>query len=308
MSRITFEDRRAANGAGSPTAAKTEGFLFRIIRRHEMVCSMVKKGLLGAALSAGALYLVFGTSAPSYVRTAFHKVRHNAKASVPVQFEIDKTRDEIASLEPVIHENMEICARNEVDVEYLEKEIGATKSNLASETKTLLSMTESVRKGEFRLAGRVSFTDEEIKADLARRLDHIRNTKRILEEKEKTLKSKQQGLAAARRQLDTMASQKKTLMSRLDAIEARLKAIEATKTGNEFNFDDNGALARCKASVTDLEKRLEVLARKAEYEGRYAEVGIPSGTEPGRDVVKEIDAEFNSPATGSDSKTGDKSL
>jgi hypothetical protein len=51
-----------------------------------MVCSMVKKGLLGAALTAGGLFLVFGTSAPSYVRTAFHKMRHNAKDAVPVQF------------------------------------------------------------------------------------------------------------------------------------------------------------------------------------------------------------------------------
>jgi hypothetical protein len=50
-----------------------------------MVCSIMKKGLLGAALSAGALFLVFGTSAPSYVRTAFHKVSwrpcHDAYAS-----------------------------------------------------------------------------------------------------------------------------------------------------------------------------------------------------------------------------------
>ncbi len=40
-----------------------------------MMCAMVKKGLLGAALGTGALFLVFGTSAPSYVKTAFHKVR-----------------------------------------------------------------------------------------------------------------------------------------------------------------------------------------------------------------------------------------
>ncbi len=273
-----------------------------------MVCSMVKKGLLGAALGAGALYLVLGTSAPSYVRTAFHKVRHSAKATIPVQFEIDKTREEIASLEPVIKENIETYARNEVDVEHLEKEIDATKANLAVEKKTLLALTESVRTGDFKLAGRVGFTDDEIKSDLARRLDHYRNMKRIVDEKEKTLKSKQQGLAAARKQLDAMSAQKKTLMSRLDAIEARLKAIEATKSSNEFDFDDSGALSRCKASVTDLEKRLEVLARQAEYEGRYANVGVPIGNEPGRDVVKEIDAEFGAPQKGTETKTTDKSL
>jgi peptidoglycan hydrolase CwlO-like protein len=272
-----------------------------------MVCSMVKKGLLGAALSAGALYLVFGTSAPSYVRTAFHKVRHNAKASVPVQFEIDKTREEVANLEPVIRDNIEAYARSEVDIEYLEREIAATRDNVAKEKKELLARTESLRNGEFRLAGRVSYSPEEVKIDLARRLDHYKNMKRILDEKEKTLKSKLQGLTAARRQLDAMSAQKKTLLTKLDAIEAHLKAIEATKASNEFDFDDS-ALSRAKASVADLEKRLDVMTRKAEYEGRYSDVGIPIGNEPGRDVIKEIDAEFGAPVKGTDAKTADKSL
>jgi len=267
---------------------------------------MVKKGLLGAALSAGALYLVFGTSAPCYVRTAFHKARHNVKSAVPVQFEIDKTREEIASLEPAIKENIETYARQEVEVEALEGEIAATKANLAAEKTTLLSLAERVRAGDYLLAGRSSESADEIKLDLARRLDHYKNVKAILEQKEKALRSKQQGLASKRKQLDTMSAQKKTLMTRLDAIEARLKAIEATRASNDVDFDDT-ALARAKASVTDLENRLEVLARTAEYEGRYAGVGIPIGTEPSRNVIKEIDAEFGGPAKGTE-KVTDKSL
>jgi len=115
---------------------------------------MFKKGLLGAALGAGTLYLVFGTSAPTYVRTAFHKGRHNAKSAVPVQFEIDKTREEIANLEPAIKENIETYAREEVEVEALEGEIHTTQANLAAEKRTLLALTEKVRTGDFRLAGR----------------------------------------------------------------------------------------------------------------------------------------------------------
>lgn len=272
-----------------------------------MVCSMIKKGLLGAALGAGALYLAFGTSAPSYVRTAFHKARHSVKSTVPVQFEIDKTREEITRLEPVIKDNIEAYARNEVEVETLEREIAATRANLDVEKSALLALTDRVRTGDFRLTGHVNYTAEEVNADLARRFDHYRNVKRILEEREKTLKSKHQGLAAARKQLDAMSAQKKTLMSKLDAIEARLKAIEATRASNEFDFDDS-ALARAKQSVEELDNRLEVLARKAEYEGRYADVGIPIGTDHGRDVVKEIDAEFGAPQKATDVKTGDKSL
>jgi len=268
---------------------------------------MVKKGLLGAALGAGALYLTFGTAAPAYLRTAFHKVRHNAKASVPVQFEIDKTRDEITNLEPVIKDNIETYARNEVEVEHLEREIAATKTNLENEKKTIVSLGERVRNGDFRLAGRVSYTPEEVSADLAHRLDHYRHVKGILKDREATLKAKHKALIAARKQLDSMSAQKKELLIKLDGIEAQLKAIEAVRTTNEFDFDGS-ALARAKANVSDLEKRLEVLARKAEYEGRYVDSGIPIGNEQGRDVIKEIESEFGGSEKGADTKPSDKSL
>ena len=72
--------------------------------------------------------------------------------------------------------------------------------------------------------------------------------------------------------------------------------IEATKATNEFDFDDS-ALARAKQTVAELEKRLEVMARKAEMEGRFVDSGIPVSLEPGRDVVKEIDDEFGATAS-----------
>ena len=139
-----------------------------------MVCSMVKKAVLGAALSAGALYLVFGTSAPSYVRTAFHRVRHNVEDAVPIQFEIDVARGEIANLEPAIKDNIETLARAEVDVEHLDREIATIQDNLASEKKAMLALRERLASGDFRLAGHghVNYTAEEVKAELARRLDH----------------------------------------------------------------------------------------------------------------------------------------
>jgi len=272
-----------------------------------MVCSMVKKGLVGAALSAGALYLAFGTSAPSYVRTAFHRARHNVQSAVPVQFDIDRARDEIANLEPAIRDNIELLARSEVDVEYLDREIAAVRSNLAVEKKALVALRESLETGDFRLAGHVSYTADEVKGELARRLDHYRNVSRTLAEKEATLKIKQKAVVAAHQQLKNMASQKKALLAKIDGIEARLKMIEATKATNEFNFDDS-ALARAKRTVADLDKRLDEMARFSELEGRFSEAGVPVVIEPGRDVVKEIDAEFGTPAKGSAPKTTDKSL
>jgi len=272
-----------------------------------MVCTMVKKGLLGAALGAGALYLAFGTSAPSYLRTAFHKVRHNAKSAVPVQFEIDRAREEIAALEPAIKNNIETLARAEVEVEHLDREIVAVRDNLAAEKKQILALRDRLKTGDFRLAGHVAYTADDARAELTHRWDLYRNVTRILEEKESTLKAKQKAVVAARKQLETMDAQKKAMWTKLAGIEAHLQMIEATKASNEFDFDDS-ALSRAKASVADLEKRLEVMERTAELEGRFVESRLPLSVENGRDVVKEIDESELTPANGSDAKTTDKSL
>jgi chromosome segregation ATPase len=271
---------------------------------------MIKKAVLGAALSAGAMYLVFGTSAPSYVRTAFHRVRHNAKDAVPVQFEIDRARQEIANLEPAIKDNIEVLARAEVDVEYLNREIATTQANLASEKKAMLALRDSLETGDFRLAGHghVRYTEDEVKGDLARRLDRYRNVNKILEEKEATLKAREKSVIAARKLLMEMAAQKQTLLTKLEKIEAHLKMIEATRATNEFDFDDS-ALARAKQSVSELEKRLEVLDRKAEMEGRFVDSGnLPVGLEPNRDVVREIDDEFGTPAAAPKAENGNGSV
>jgi len=268
-----------------------------------MACSLIKKGVLGATLGAGALYLAFGTSAPSYVRTAAHRVRHNVKSTVPVQFDIDRARDEVARLEPAIRDSIEHLARTQVEVEHLEREIAATKANHENEKVAIKAMRNGLETGELRLAGNVSYTPDEVKGELARRFDHYKTVSEVLQDKEATLKAKLKETIAYRQQLAQMASAKRALMSKIDGIEARLKMIETTKQGNEFNFDDS-ALSRAKASVADLEKRVEVLSRKAEMEGKYADSGLPTGIEPGRDVLREMDAEFGpqapNPAPGED--------
>ena len=269
-------------------------------------CSMVKKGLLGAALGTGAMYLVFGTSAPSYVKTAFHKVRDNAKGAVPVQFEVDRARGEIASLEPAIREGIAQYAQAQVDIEALAREVAAIRTNLDGEKTAMKSLRSGLETGNLRLAGSINYTAEEITADLARRLDSYKANGRLLESKEATLKAKQKTLAAAKESLAQMAATKKTLAAKIDGIEARLRMIETTSTGRDFNFDDS-ALAHAKQSVSDLEKRLDVLSRVAELEGKYSGGALPSSTEPGRDVLKEVDAELGTPAPAPQ-PSADKSL
>jgi hypothetical protein len=275
-----------------------------------MVCSLIKKAVLGAALSAGALYLAFGTSTPSYVRTAVHKARSDAKNAIPDQFKIEDARRQIADLEPAIKNNIEALARAEVEVEYLDREIVATRANLDGEMKAMVALRQSLKTGDFRLAGHghISYTEDEVKGELSRRMDHHGAVARLLDEKEATLKARQKAVVAARKLLTEMAGQKQTLLTKLEKIEAHLKMIEATQASNEFDFDSS-ALARAKKSVADLEKRLDVLDRKAEMQGRFVEAGLPVSLEPRRDVVREFDEKFGDSAAKDETPSNkDKSL
>ena len=273
-----------------------------------MACSTIKKGVLGAALGAGALYAAFGTSAPGYVRTAFHKVRHNVKHSVPVQFEIDHARDEIAQLEPAIRENIVNLARASVDIEHLEREVVAIRSNMNTEKVQLTALRSHLESGDTKLAGNLVYTADEVKSELKQKFDHYKQVGGLLKDKEETLKAKQKSMLAARQQLVQMSATKQALMTKLAGIEARLKMIQTTQESNEFNFDDS-ALSRAKSSVADLEKRLDVMARTAEMEGKFAGSTIPVLDEPGRDVLREMDAEFGPGATPAQpTPHGEKSL
>ena len=268
-----------------------------------MGCSLIKKAVVGSALAAGALDLAFGTSAPSYVRTAFHKVRHSAKSAVPVQFDIDRAREEIAALEPAIHEGIAQVSEARVEIKRLEREIAATRTNLETEKTAMERIRTSLDTGDYRLAGPVRYTADEIKVDLARRLDSYKTGKQTLKDREDTLKAKLKTLTAAESQLKQMAEARKALTAKVEGIEARVRMIETTRSDRDFHFDDS-ALARAKQSVAELEQRLDVMTTQAEIEGKYSETGIPAGLEPGRDVVRELDAEFGPPAK----KGEDKSL
>lgn len=273
-----------------------------------MVCSIVKKSLLGAALGAGGLFLVFGTAAPSYVKTAFYKVRQNAKDSVDPQFEIDRARRDIESLKPMFDQNKETLARTEVEADDLDSQIGKVQASLEQEKGTILALQQKLKTGDFRLTGHVSYTADEVKSELAGRLDHYDYTSDMLVQKQETLKAKRKIIQAAREQLQNLRTQKSTLLTKLASIEAQLKLLEAKQSKSEFNFD-GGALSRAKQTVAELEGRLNVMARRIEIDNRYGELDQPtsSSIDPHRDVVKEVDDKFGGSARPA-VKSGEKSL
>jgi len=269
-----------------------------------MVCKMVKRGVVGAALGAGALALLFGTAAPSYVKTAFHNVRQSVKDGVPAQFEIDRARQELAALDPAIDKCTEKVARAEYQVDKLNSEIVADREAVALEAKALVAKRAELGHGDVQRTGVVS---PELRAELAWQLDHYKDARRALSEKESTLTQRKQGGQAAREQLDNMKKARLTYLAKIEAIEAKLRKVEAKQAASQETFDDGGALDRVKKTITELDERVDVMDRIVSHKERYSEKSARTGTiAPSRNVLKEIDDEFATPANGT--TTADKNL
>jgi hypothetical protein len=204
-------------------------------------------------------------------------------------------------------QNKETLARAEVEAENLESEVSTMQANLEREKKTMLSMQHKLKTGDFHLTAHGSDTQNEVKAQLANRLDHYEYTFDTLKQKQEILKAKQKIIRAAHEHLETLKEQKSTLLAKLANIEAKLRVLEATQSKNNFNFDGS-ALSRAKQTISELEQRLNVMARRAEIDGRYGDLESPSAcVDPHRDVVKEVDEKFGQPDS-QPTPSGDKRL
>jgi DNA repair exonuclease SbcCD ATPase subunit len=264
------------------------------------MCTMIKKALVGAGLGALTLGLLFGTSASSYVKTAFQKVRSTAERNVPIEYKIEEARQQVAALEPAMKETIEALVRAEVAVDGLVEEIALTKANLEKEGREMLALNEGLKAGRFQLTGGSAYSAEEVRSDLATRLDQFRRTKEILETKQVTLREKEGHVVAIRKALNEMGSQKKALEAKIEGIESRLAQIQATQATNDFTFDTT-PLSRAKKAIAELDKQIEIMSRTAEYEGQYVERGVAiEVVEPGRDISAEVESELNgTPSTES---------
>jgi len=268
-----------------------------------MVCKMVKKGILGAALGTGVLALLFGTDAPSYMRTAFTNIRQSAKENIPPQFQIDRARQELASLDPAIDKCIEKVARAEYQVDKLKGEIVADREGLGLEAKALVAKRSEIGSGDVQRTGGMS---SDLKHELAWQLDHYRDGRKALVEKEETLTQRVQGAQALHEKLENMKKARLTLLGKIEAIEAKLRKVEARQAASQETFNDGGALDRVKKTIAEVEEQVDVMHRIVSNRDRYAAKGhATTAVEPNRNILQEIDSEFSTPAKNT---TADKNL
>ncbi len=250
---------------------------------------MLKKAVitgLGAALLVGFL---FGRDAASYLQTTCSAVTNGVKESVPVDFEIDRARKMITSLDPEIRKNMHVIAKEEVEVDRIRRQVDQLEGRLDNDRADLMRLKSDLETGQshFVYASR-RYSANQVKIDLASRLNRVKTNDETLLNLTKVLHARERGLTAARQKLEEMLAAKRQLIVDVENLEARQKMVEVAQTTSDFNFDDS-RLARTKELITDIQTRIEVAERLVNVEGDFRdEIPLDEAYEFEADIVDQV--------------------
>lgn len=248
-----------------------------------------------AAIFAGLIVLQW-TGLNSYTSTAWSKLKGHAKAGVPLEFEIERVRNEVAQLVPDMKKNFSVIAEEMVAVENLQKDIAVTRSNLDKNRQNLLTMKEDLKKGTASIVydGR-PYSSDRVREKLERDYASFKVAEAELRTKEQLLEAKERSLEAAREQLASLKTQKHELEIQVAQLEAELKTVRLAQTKNTVQFDDS-QLARCKATLAEIRDRLNVEKKASELEATYTSDPIPvdKKAKPANELIKEIETHLGS--------------
>ena len=231
---------------------------------------MIKKAIIGTGITLLLGLFFFGRDMVSYVNTSARYMRDSVRESVPTEFQIERARNMITDLGPEIEKNMLAIAREEVEVERIEKQITDTESKLADQKQDLLRLRADVATGkEVFTYGRRAYTIEQVKLDLSNRFDLYQTKEKTLESLRNKYDARSNALTAAQDKLQALIAAKEELEAEVEGLEAQAEMVAAAEAANAYHFDDS-KLGRVRQLVDDLQTRLDVAARMANSDNYYS--------------------------------------
>jgi hypothetical protein len=258
-----------------------------------MICKLIKLGLLGVAGVVLVGGFVFGREMYSYVASSASSVRHAVKDAVPVEFELRRARDLVDDIVPEMQANVRLIAQQEVEIERLRRDISDSRQNIDQERAKVVKLRDALGTQNTSFTfGRFSYTRDQLKEDLARRFDTLKEAEVVLAGKERLMSNREKSLSAAVQTLERTRQQKGLLESQIAALEGQNQLVKAAAVGSKFQID-NSKLAQTERLIAEIKKQLDVAERVLAHEARFVEpIQVDSVSE--KDLLTQIDEHLDS--------------
>jgi hypothetical protein len=258
------------------------------------------KKLFVSVFSVGAVaVLLFGTSAWSYITTGYERAATQVEEAVPLDFQIDRARKMVRDLEPEIRRSIQVIAKEEVEVETLDKRIKTAEAKAGKEKSEIMQLQSDLSSGKnvFRYAGH-EFTRDRVKEDLSRRFHRFKTSDATIGSLCDMRDARQRNLDAANEKLSAMMSAQKQLEVEVENLEAKLKLVEVAQASSDLQFDDS-KLSRAKSLMADIHAKLDVAAKLANTDVNYHDE-IPRDASSAEDITDQVAEyfELDGPSTG----------
>ncbi|MGB9690318.1 hypothetical protein [Thermogutta sp.] len=252
---------------------------------------MLKKFLIAGGLVVLIGTFLLGRDLVSYVRTSARSVQEAVVDAVPTEFQIRRARDMIEDLLPQIRQNMHLIAREEVEIERLDRQIAQAREALEQEKAVILRMKNDLANGKPKLVycGR-EYSAEQVRQDLANRFERYKTNEATLANLEQIRDVRLKSLQAARDKMENMLAAKRQLEVEVENLQARLQMVQAAQATSAYQFDDS-KLGRIKELIADLRTRLDVAERLVQSQGLY-QGEIPVENPNQKDIVDEVTEYF----------------
>jgi len=253
---------------------------------------MVKKGILLGGAALLLIGLLFGREGFSHVKTSLKCVRQSVRDSVPVDFEISRARQMIKDLDPEIHRNMHLIAKEEVEVKHLRDQLSDADKQLVKNRSDIERLTHDLKRGDshFVYCGK-TYNVKQVENDLSRRFDQYKVKEATLGKLTQVLAARDRGLDAGREKLKAMQAARTQLEVDVANLEARQEMVKVAQATSEFNFDDS-RLSRTKQLVKDIGCRIDVAEKLVHAETTYpGQISLDDQKSTG-DITEQITAYF----------------
>lgn len=254
---------------------------------------MLRKIAFAAVAVVAGLFILNSTHLGGYARTAWNKVKKTAKCQVPLEFQLESARNEIAQLIPDMKNHIDAVAREKIAVDRLREDIAFTKAKLAEQKSNIHAMKEDLKKEPVKvLYGNRLWSADRVTAKLARDLASCQRCEKELESREKMLEAKETALEAAREQLASMKSEKEKLEILVEEMEAQLKTLRLAQTRSQFQLDDS-RLSHIKATLNDIRDQMKAQQTASELRAEFLNDVIPvekKASQSREQVIKDVEA------------------
>jgi chromosome segregation ATPase len=241
---------------------------------------------------AAGLFVWSKTNLGSYGCAAWKKVKVSAVNQVPLEFEIDRLRNEVTRLVPDMRKNLSVIAQEMVAVENLKEDIANTNANLDKQREKIRAMKENLKKGVTPIVynGR-SYRPDRVRDILTTELAACQRAEEAIKHKEQLLEAKEKSLDAAREQLESIKGQKQQLEVELARLEAEVKTLRVAQTRSKIQLDDS-RLAQIKGSLAEVRNRLKAELYETDLAGRFNQDGdaVETKAPSNDDVIRNVEA------------------